>query len=204
MNGIEIKTDFNTETGLIIQEIDSVFLDTRETITRRVTNTQDEQVKRALIALGWTPPNDESVTRQSCPNRDVMGEHACDNRAQCWEPCGELGKSDTHVGVSAAEGAAEKTSERELALTAMVAELRRVLKAYYEHSNDARLEDLVMQTLARPDDISALNEVKAKVLEEAAKWFLTQTVDAKETGTFWVATQLHNRAQGTREGKCRN
>ncbi len=29
-----------------------------------------------------------------------MGEFACENRHQCWEPCGELGKSEEHVVVS--------------------------------------------------------------------------------------------------------
>ena len=27
-------------------------------ITRQVMNTQDEQIRKALIALGWTPPNE--------------------------------------------------------------------------------------------------------------------------------------------------
>lgn len=26
-----------------------------------------------------------------------MRDHACSNRHQCWEPCGELGKSEEHV-----------------------------------------------------------------------------------------------------------
>lgn len=26
-----------------------------------------------------------------------MGEHACTNRSQCWEPCGELGHSEEHA-----------------------------------------------------------------------------------------------------------
>lgn len=29
-----------------------------------------------------------------------MGEHACSNRAQCWEPCGELGSSVEHAKVA--------------------------------------------------------------------------------------------------------
>jgi len=32
-----------------------------------------------------------------CPNAAHMGEHACANRAQCWEPCGELGHSEEHA-----------------------------------------------------------------------------------------------------------
>lgn len=33
----------------------------------------------------------------NCPNAAGMGEHACDNAAQCFEPCGKLGKSEHHV-----------------------------------------------------------------------------------------------------------
>ena len=33
----------------------------------------------------------------SCPNAAHMGEFACANRSQCWEPCGELGKDPAHA-----------------------------------------------------------------------------------------------------------
>lgn len=29
---------------------------------------------------------------RACPRPLFMGEHACTNRKQCWEPCGDLGK----------------------------------------------------------------------------------------------------------------
>jgi hypothetical protein len=32
-----------------------------------------------------------------CPDIAKMGDHACGNRDQCWEPCGELGKSEAHA-----------------------------------------------------------------------------------------------------------
>jgi hypothetical protein len=32
-----------------------------------------------------------------CPDGAHMGEHACTNRSQCWEPCGELGHSEEHA-----------------------------------------------------------------------------------------------------------
>lgn len=35
----------------------------------------------------------------TCADPEHMGEHACQNRAQCWEPCGELGKSEEHARV---------------------------------------------------------------------------------------------------------
>lgn len=39
-----------------------------------------------------------------CQNAASMGEHACKNRAQCWEPCGELGHSAEHARVSSRSG----------------------------------------------------------------------------------------------------
>jgi hypothetical protein len=33
---------------------------------------------------------------EKCPDAS-MGEHACDNKQQCWEPCGDLGKSAEHA-----------------------------------------------------------------------------------------------------------
>ena len=36
-----------------------------------------------------------------CQN-ESMGQHACKNRAQCWEPCGELGHSAEHALVNLA------------------------------------------------------------------------------------------------------
>lgn len=35
--------------------------------------------------------------RQPCPDGANMGEYACGDRSQCWEPCGELGKSAQHA-----------------------------------------------------------------------------------------------------------
>lgn len=34
-----------------------------------------------------------------CPDAATMGEHACHNAGQCWDPCGELGHSEAHVRV---------------------------------------------------------------------------------------------------------
>lgn len=32
-----------------------------------------------------------------CPEAEKMGEFACKDRSQCWEPCGELGNDDRYV-----------------------------------------------------------------------------------------------------------
>lgn len=29
-----------------------------------------------------------------CPEKNWMGDYACSNKEQCWEPCGDLGKSE--------------------------------------------------------------------------------------------------------------
>ncbi len=55
-NGFEIVTTPAID-GTITQELYSVFNGTREQITRKVIATQEQQVRDALIALGWTPPN---------------------------------------------------------------------------------------------------------------------------------------------------
>lgn len=43
---------------------------------------------------------------ETCPDAARMKDHACANRHQCWEPCGELGKSEEHARPAAAEDAA--------------------------------------------------------------------------------------------------
>lgn len=52
---VVIETRFGYDTGRIEQQISDP-LDTREGITLQVMMTRDEQTRRALIALGWTPP----------------------------------------------------------------------------------------------------------------------------------------------------
>lgn len=54
-NGYEIKTTV-TKDGKIIQQLDHIAYDIHEQISRRVIDTQEQQVRDALIALGWTPP----------------------------------------------------------------------------------------------------------------------------------------------------
>ena len=54
-NGFEIVTT-PKETGEIVQEIFSVHDDIRSLITRRVMDTSEQQIREALIRLGWTPP----------------------------------------------------------------------------------------------------------------------------------------------------
>ena len=58
--------------GIIEQETTDIF---NETI-KRVVNTQEEQIKQGLIALGWTPPNhikpDEGEMKQHI--KDILDE----------------------------------------------------------------------------------------------------------------------------------
>ena len=46
--------------GTIVQEVYSERDDVRELILRQVMATQDEEIRKALIALGWTPPPDRA------------------------------------------------------------------------------------------------------------------------------------------------
>lgn len=54
-NGYEIVTKHSND-GLIVQELYSVSCGVREQIQRNVMNTCEQQVRDALIALGWKPP----------------------------------------------------------------------------------------------------------------------------------------------------
>lgn len=42
------------------------------------------------------------MRRSACPDPS-MGKFACTNRAQCWEPCGDLGNDDRYVGKADSE-----------------------------------------------------------------------------------------------------
>ncbi len=66
------------------------------------TNSQLMALIDDVRATATTPPPVAKVepTAQPCPNAISMGKHACTNRAQCWEPCGELGHSAEHARVS--------------------------------------------------------------------------------------------------------
>lgn len=61
---------------------------------------------------------DGSQPVQGCPNAERMGEHACTNRSQCWEPCGELGNDERFVRV--APPGAEHAIDRALGLNAEI------------------------------------------------------------------------------------
>lgn len=38
-----------------------------------------------------------SDSKTPCTNTALMGEFSCDHKEQCWEPCGDLGKSEQHA-----------------------------------------------------------------------------------------------------------
>jgi hypothetical protein len=64
----------------------------------------DTLVDAACALLSHTAPQAEP-----CPAD--MGEHACQNRHQCWEPCGELGHSAEHAKVAGSPVSAPAVSE---------------------------------------------------------------------------------------------
>ncbi len=61
--GVRVETKFDLKTGFIEQTTESYEpdynFDLRQDVIRRVIDTQDEQVRQALIKLGWMPPPNE-------------------------------------------------------------------------------------------------------------------------------------------------
>ena len=60
-HGFEVVTTPQAD-GKIVQEAYGVFNDIREQMIRRVMDTQEYQIREALIALGWTPPSTKAST----------------------------------------------------------------------------------------------------------------------------------------------
>ena len=55
MMTIDVRTGVYPE-GLIVTEVIDDIGTYRERIVRQVLNTKEQQVREALIKLGWTPP----------------------------------------------------------------------------------------------------------------------------------------------------
>lgn len=53
--------------------------------------------KAMLSATPQPPMAEQAELVKECPEFLFMGAHACRNRHQCFEPCGELGKSKEHA-----------------------------------------------------------------------------------------------------------
>ena len=58
--GVKVETKFDLKTGLIEQTTEhhgpDYDNDIRQESLRRVLDTQNQQIRQALIDLGWTPP----------------------------------------------------------------------------------------------------------------------------------------------------
>ena len=52
-------TDVSKKDGIITQTLQTVFNGLVKEMTRWVCDTREEEIKKALIALGWTPPKKE-------------------------------------------------------------------------------------------------------------------------------------------------
>lgn len=59
-------------------------------VLRRLEQEMEARQKRLHAALA-------APVAQPCPNAAAMGEYACADKAQCWEPCGDLGHSEEHA-----------------------------------------------------------------------------------------------------------
>ena len=56
---------YNIDTKVIDKDIISTVSteDPMEVITRKIIRTQDDQIRQALITLGWTPPKEKEDER---------------------------------------------------------------------------------------------------------------------------------------------
>ena len=94
-----------------------------------------------------------------------MGEHACSNAAQCWEPCGHLGKSAEHAAPVSAAPAGQKDDTDKLLLE----ECRRDRDA-------ARARCAELELLAAPAAPTA-NWPKPDTLKDILEWIESMSDD---------------------------
>lgn len=59
-NEIKVNTRFNKD--IIESEIDYGVIDTRQQVVKNIIKLQEQGVRDALIALGWTPPVEKTST----------------------------------------------------------------------------------------------------------------------------------------------
>ena len=57
-SGFEVTTKIITDNKILI-EVHSTLNGIRDDVLRRIVDTQEQQIRDALITLGWTPPNKE-------------------------------------------------------------------------------------------------------------------------------------------------
>lgn len=60
----EIRTGWDAM-GKIYQDVDFITNESRQAISRGVIDTQEAEVRKALIELGWTPPPERSTPHTS-------------------------------------------------------------------------------------------------------------------------------------------
>lgn len=63
MYGFELKTDVIQD--MVIQELHHVLGDQRTLVIRHVLDVSDDEVRNALIRMGWTPPPDTRPKRRA-------------------------------------------------------------------------------------------------------------------------------------------
>jgi hypothetical protein len=57
-----LKTETDKDVGLIRQELISEFNGLTTMFSKWIIKTRDEGVRKALVDLGWTPPNERMLT----------------------------------------------------------------------------------------------------------------------------------------------
>jgi hypothetical protein len=57
-NDVSFKVDTFIEGDIIKQEVSTGFQDMHTIVVRQIMDTKEEQIRQALIKLGWTPPKE--------------------------------------------------------------------------------------------------------------------------------------------------
>jgi len=72
---------------------------TKQGLGRTGTNLLSAIEARQMLEHLLAPQESRSEVLEAlaCPRPQVMGKHACKNRKQCWEPCGDLGHHEEYA-----------------------------------------------------------------------------------------------------------
>jgi len=101
-----VDTKIDSENGDIIQSVTNEFNDVQTVLFTTITKTRDEQIKNALISLGWTPPKEQAKIPSSskclvscCQNHRHEGTFIGDICGPCFQmiTTGIVGRGHTFI-----------------------------------------------------------------------------------------------------------
>ena len=142
----------------------------------------------------------------ACPRPLVMGEHACRNRKQCWEPCGDLGHHEEYARTVPSETAPpiQAHSKTEFKrLTAMGANVSHA--DAIKHAANCGMEALLKMALAKAEELDLLHACNAPEVAKDAeryRWLRDSCGDTEPPdGIGFISRGIHWQAFGA-EGKA--